>query len=811
MWLLACGSAFVAGVALGATRDPAWAVILCPTIAFSFLSTSRSRTTVPLLIAAVLLFGMLGVLRYEHSLSQTGTSLVSHYNDSGKVSLEAVICEEPDHDGRYTRVLLDDVRIEDGGRFVPVHGKVLVTTADPRPLHYGTAVSFVAALESPMPIDDFDYSGYLALRGIYSTAFCPGFEVLPADTRQQPRAWLMSFNTRLGKAMASVLPQPEASLAQSLLLGRRAGLPESLASAFARTGTAHLLAISGLHLGIIVAAALVVLLAAMGRRHYLYVWIALLVLWSYAVFTGLRPPVVRAAIMASTFLLAELAGRQRHGPTALAVAAAVMVGIEPQLLWQTSFQLSVLAMGGLILLYSPLQTSLQRLLAAGNRGFQADTATASPAVAIVSATLAATIAIWPVCAVTFGQVSLLGVPVSLLTLPMLPFALGSSAIAGIIALLSPAAATPFSWLAWLFLTYIVKVVHAFSLLPWAVIEPTIGGGWFIAGYFALLSAVPLIWHRMRNSAKEGPARSPEKPDEDDRRGRRLRWAIPPLLLAAVLVWSAVLSAPDGRLHVIFLDVGQGDSALVISPSGVTILIDGGADGRDTCQLIDSQLPFWRRNLDVVVATHPHADHIGGLLTAVERYQIGLVLDPCLASTTLISEEWARRLSVSDVTPTCITAGHEVLVRDGVHLEILHPARVPLSGTSDDSDNNSVVIRITYGEISFLFTADIRTEAERHLVHHQSAALRNCVLKVPHHGSNSSSSAQFLAAVFPAMAVVSAGSDNLYGHPHEDVLERLSTGTGHVLNTADYGTIEFVTDGRQLWVKTERAAPVSVRE
>ena len=802
MWILAFSCAFVAGVALGATRDPAWLVILCPAVAFAFMLTVRTRTTIALLVAGTVLFSLLGALRYERSIPIDGPSLVSFYNDSGILQLQAVVSEEPEPGGRYTKVLLDEICVQRDGQLEPVKGRVLVTTADPRPLHYGDEVVFQGELESPEFIDDFDYPRYLALSGVYSTAFCASLEVLPSEDSRSIRARLLSFNSRLGTAMASVLPQPEASLAQSLLLGRRGGLPASVTDAFARTGTAHLLAISGLHLGILVAAILAILLGVLGRRHYLYVWLALLALWTYAFFTGMKPPVVRAAIMASTFLLAELAGRQKHAPTALALAAAIMVGIEPQLLWRTSFQLSVLAMGGLVLLFPPLRALLAHLADRVESRFGLRLTAAGTAMDVVAATLAATVAVWPVCAGTFEQFSLVGVPVSLFTLPALPFALGSASFAGVAALLSPEVAAPFAWLAWLFLTYIVKTVKAFSALPWAAVTVTLGAGgvWFLACYYSLISATPLLWQRLR---KRGDREQPRaKHVEDAHKAGWLRWALPPLLLTATLTWSAALSAPDGLLHVTFLDVGQGDAVLVRSPSGRTMLVDGGPGGEDTCTLVDNYLPFWDRSLDVVVATHPHADHLAGLLTVAERYHIGVILQPFVESASLVSQEWNHRLVDSSFTVLPVHEGHQMLLGDGTRVEILNPPAEPLSRTLDDTDNNGVVLRVSYGDVSFLLAADIRAEAERNIVLGQGSGLQSSVLKVAHHGSATSSTGQFLHAVQPRTTVISVGEGNTYGHPDADVLSRIDALGMDVLTTKDTGSVEFVTDGRQLWVSTE---------
>jgi competence protein ComEC len=422
---------------------------------------------------------------------------------------------------------------------------------------------------------------------------------------------------------------------------------------------------------------------------------------------------------------------------------------------------------------------------------------------ITAATIAATVAVWPVSAGTFGQISLVGVPASLLTLPVLPFALASASATAVIGLVSPVLATPFAWVAWMFLSCIIGVVEALSSISMATAETQVGGDWFIAGYCSLLVAASVLWQRCRRPDDE---RHVSPPASTLTRFSVPRWTLPSLAMAALLVWSAVLSAPDGLLHVVFLDVGQGDSTLVVTPSGRTVLIDGGTDGRQTCTLVDRYLPFWDRSIDVVVATHPHADHLGGLLSVVERYDVGLVLDSPVASTSLPSLEWERRLADSGATRAHAAAGQEFSLGDGISLTILNPAARVASGVADAEDNNGVALRLSYGDVSFLFSADIRAEREVTLVH-RGATLQANVLKVPHHGSNTSSCAQFLTAVNPDVAIVSVGAENSYGHPHASVLEGLAASGAAVLTTKDCGTIELVTDGHELSVRTATRAAV----
>ena len=798
MWLLTFSCAFVAGVAWASSHGIPW-IAACGLIAAAavLFGIHRSRT-LTLLLGGCALCLLAGAARYECSLPVQGNSHISFYNDSGEITLTGTIVEEPRQRGSYRQIIVDSMQLREGNDETPLSGRLLVNTSDPRPFHYGDAVLLTGGLESPPSDIGFDYAAYLARRGIFSTVWHPRIETLANGGGRPVRAFLLSLNSKLADALGSSLPEPEASLAQSLLLGRRGAMQDSVSDAFSRTGTAHLLAVSGLHLGILLAAVLALALALLGRQRYLYVWIAIACVWAYAALTGMRPPVARAAIMATVFLLAELAGRQKHAPTALAFAAALMVAVQPQLLWHTSFQLSVLAMAGLVLLYQPLRAALTSGIAslADDRGKQFGGL--HLVLDILAATAAATLAVWPLTANTFGTVSVIGLPVSVLTLPVLPFAISSSAATAIIASISPLLAQPMACIAWLFLTYIVTVVQAFATLPWAALEANLQSS-FIVGYYALLLAGALHWERWAR-----------RKQEDERKprpamtvtGSRIRWAIPPLLLSAVLVWSAVLASPDGRLHVIFLDVGQGDATLIISPSGRTVLVDGGPDSQRIGTLVDQHVPFWDRSLDAIIATQPHADHLGGLLAVVDRYRVDNVIQFRPGYDSLLSSEWERRLASSGTLPVQAVRGQSMDLGDGTVLTFLNPPAQPMLGTSDDTDNNGVVVRVSYGDVSFLLSADIRLEAERQLLH-ENVRIDSTVLKVAHHGSDTSSDPQFLTAVTPEAAVISVGTDNPYGHPNASVLGQLQARPTEVYTTAEHGTIEFVTDGDSLWVKTAK--------
>ncbi len=277
-----------------------------------------------------------------------------------------------------------------------------------------------------------------------------------------------------------------------------------------------------------------------------------------------------------------------------------------------------------------------------------------------------------------------------------------------------------------------------------------------------------------------------------------RWVATLALLAAV-AWLALRGLPDGKLHVYFLDVGQGDAILVVTPDGRQILVDGGPSPTALLNQLGAVLPFWDRSLDLVVLTHPDSDHITGLIPLLTRYRVRQVLDTPLSDDATLAESWLGGLAQAGVQRTYAQRGMRLLAGDA-QLTVLHPGPTPLTGTASDDNNNAIVLRVDYGRTSLLLTGDAEREAEAELMA-AGLPLAADVLKAGHHGSNGSSSAEFIAAAAPQIAIIQVGAGNDFGHPHPAVLERLAG--VKVLRTDLHGRIEIVSDGAVLKVKTER--------
>ena len=257
----------------------------------------------------------------------------------------------------------------------------------------------------------------------------------------------------------------------------------------------------------------------------------------------------------------------------------------------------------------------------------------------------------------------------------------------------------------------------------------------------------------------------------------------------------------------FFDVGQGDAIFIETPSGRQVVVDGGSDPLLMTRLLGERMRFNDRHIDIVAATHPNSDHIGGLAQVLERYDVGAVLERRIEYESGAYEAWERLVDAEEAKGARVieaSAGQVITLDGDVRIEVLGPPPILLGDTESDGDNASLVLRLVYGEVSIILTGDIFSEAERALLA-SGAALDRDVLKVPHHGSDSSSTRDFLSAVGPAAAVISVGEGNLYGHPHANVVKRLReyVADGMLFQTAERGTVEFISDGETLWVRTER--------
>ncbi len=682
----------------------------------------------------------------------------------------------------------------------------LVYQRSPPYLRHGDTLLVSGRVEHPEPIGDFDYAAWLASRRISAVMWVQESEFLGAARIARPIAVLHSVRSRLAGALQRGISAPQSALAQALLLGIRGELPEAVKDSFRTAGMAHLLAISGLHVGIVMALSLAAASAAVGRGTPLTVALAALTVWTYAALSGFDPPVVRASIMGSLALTQIMLGRGMRGVTALLLAAAAMVGAQPAILGSLSFQLSFTAMAG-VLVALPLITVLSGTIGGSLAAQGSATArwfgyglTLLIASAVISTFT--TVATVPLVAMHFGSIPLMSVPATILAMPAMPLALVGSAATASIGQLAASMAVAVGTLTWGPLAWLIWVADAMPavLIPAPWLTPPVAIAWYVGlGMLVALLSAPRV-RRAATAWRRGPTWRPSGLT-------RLLVALAPVAALTVLLFAFQLfgSRADGRLHVYVLDIGQGDAILVVTPDGRQMLVDGGPDPTVILAALGSRLPAGDRQLDVVAATHLDSDHAGGLIGVLDRYDANVVLQSADTPDSVLHPQWRSVLDRRDHSVVTVEQGHRIRLGDHVVLEVLYPPPDGLpAGVEKSANNLSTVMRLTYGEVSFLLTGDVEQDAERFLVGTRGPSLQSDVLKVGHHGSRSSTSSGFVRSVAPESAVISAGRENRYGHPSPDVIQRLEeeVDPDKIFLTARDGTVEFISDGTALWVKTE---------
>jgi competence protein ComEC len=528
-------------------------------------------------------------------------------------------------------------------------------------------------------------------------------------------------------------------------------------------------------------------------------------IWLYALLSGMSPSVTRAAIMGSIYLIGRLMGREGASLPALAAAAAVMAGLNPKLLGNISFQLSFTAVTALLLLAPPLE---RRFTAVVERftGTEGPSSTFGRAVAVaLAAGVAATIGTLPLVALAFERVSYLGIPATLLALPALPFILVGSATTAIAGLAWAPLGVLAGWATWVPLAYLLELVGIFARVfggSFGIggVTPTLLWAYYGVGIVLLFGGTRrhVAWNttvKFALSLIKGRSTFTMP---------HFRWVALALVIASTVLWTAAMTSPDGRLTVIFLDVGQGDAIFIRTPNGQQVLVDGGPDPRVALRAIGDAMPFWDRSLDAVILTHPHADHLNGLVRVLERYDVDLVGEAKLVSGQSQYVALRKLITANVDTRIVMSEGQQLRTGDGVIITVLNPPSDLPAWTPDIINNGSVVLRVTFGTVSFLLTGDIEQEAEAAMLV-RGVPLRSTVYKAPHHGSKTSTSQAFLDAVAPTMAVISVGEDNRFDHPDDIMVARLRNAVGeeNVLLTLEHGDVQFTTDGVRLWLDSDR--------
>lgn len=576
----------------------------------------------------------------------------------------------------------------------------------------------------------------------------------------------LAFRERVGEVTAS-LPQGEAALARGMVLGDYHSLGSRDLLFLRASGLIHICAASGLHVGMLVAGLLWAWRKlTVSRRGAFFLTLPLLL--TYALATGLSIPVLRASLLALTAGASFLLGRDYDSLSAMGAAALVLFLRDSNIATSTSFQLSFAAALGVVLLFRPLGG----LMASGR----------SPVAAVLVTTLAAQLAVAPVLLRSFGEISLLAPLSNILVLPLLPLLMGASLLGALFSWLWMPLARPF-------------MLAAYPVARWTLLVARAAAGqrWAMVRLFPFFTAWMLIYYPALFTAFLAAGKN-------RRRARVLLVALVSLALIAGLQLHLPLHAAVDGASITFFDVGQGDSALVQAKSGAKVLVDG---GKDEWRLEQKLRERDARYLDVVAVSHPEADHVGGLGAAFKVCGVGLILHPPLEEGEASGVEFFARAEEMGIPMRPVSEGTVIELAE-MRLQVMAPPSKGEEGLA--LNDRSLVMKISLPGLEAVMPGDVEEAGEENLLRENAPGSVSCdLLKVPHHGGYAETGEDFFRLLRPAVAVISVGADNPYGHPASGTLEALRRLGCNVYRTDECGDIVIRVDGegRGYWVECER--------
>lgn len=788
IWLFLAGIALVLG-------------LLWRFLAHSIDLTSLAKDVTS--ATAILVFLFLGAARYQTVVPVFDAFDLAWYNDRDYDTLvTGWVTEPPDRRDNYANLRVHATGIDTGdGTDLEADGLLLARVDPNDEYHYGQIVRLRGRLETPAEDEEFSYRDYLAREGVYSIMSSADVTVLPGKEGNFFTAGLYALKGYALETIYRIFPDPEASLLAGILLGVDNGLPKDLQQAFKDTGTAHIIAISGFNIAIIAELFLAIFGRAFGKRRGA-VFAGLGIIF-YTLLVGADAAVVRAAVMGVTALFARHFGRQQDGLNTLFGVGALMALFNPYYLQDVGFQLSFFATLGLILYAQPLEAFTTRLLtqyAIRNTGTQVDTYTGTQtdaqslipnsqfvprASSLITnfflLTLAAQVTTLPIMAYHFNRLSLVSFIANPFILPAQPAVMILGGLADILGMIFRPLGQLAAFIAWPFVTYTIRVVDFFAGLPGAAISVDFPF-WGVLLWFVALLGLTVGWIPLKEFFVSLKTRLPKIPV----------WAaLAALTLLAILVWRAVLSLPDGKLHITFLDVGTSDAILIQTPNGDNVLINGGESLSQLSSQLGQRLPLFNRKLDWLIIASTQEQQVNALPRLMERYPPAQVLWAGNVEASYPARTLNAWLTSHQVRVTRAEKNQVLDLGDGASLTVL------------SADERGAILLVEYGSFRVLLPVGMSFDAMTELQVDESLSPLTALL-LADSGFAQLNSPEWISFLDPQLVMLSVSADNFNGLPDQETLDAVEGLT--LLRTDVNGWIEISSDGLSIWVEVERPAP-----
>ena len=758
-------------------------------------------------ILPIIIFNLLGILFLNSSLfPPLPPNHIANYVKEEKIILEGILYKPPELSLDKTKLYILSERIAEKNKIIPINGKLLLTVKGKNEhLNYGDRLRFSARIRNPRNFNNpggFDYKTHLALKGILVTASIKdGREIAKIkETSLHPILKIVEkYRTQIREFLSINLHSPAAEIAKALILGEKGEIPKELREGFSAAGVAHILAISGLHCGIIalVCFFLIKNILKCSTRLILSTdiskvsaFVTLIPVITYCFIAGHGVATIRATIMVITYLTAIIIGREEDLWNTLAVAAFLILVFSPSSLFDISFQLSFISVVSILYLTPRFSTPL----------FQHSQDPLEPPppwwkkiirriTLFLIVTISAIIGTAPLASFYFNRFSPWGFLTNLVIIPLVGFLVVPLGLLAsfFLFLYQPLAIFTVNIVQPLIMISI-SVVELFNQLPYAdyrTATPTLLE--IILFYLALFLLLNI------------------------RKSKKIRYGL--ALVIIVIVFNQAFWYYQNNLspllRITSIDVGQGESTLIQFPKGATMLIDGGGfydNSFDVGGLVVAPV-IWKKKIatiDYLVLSHPHPDHLNGLVSIARIFKVKEVWTNGEKVYTEPFQEFEKIISEKKIKNILIDREHPDLIVNGVQIEFLHPPKSAChdrsTGYHSETNNHSLVTKLTYKDISMLFTGDIYQEVERELLNTETD-LKTTILKVPHHGSATSSSLPFLKKIQPQIAIFSVGFKNIFNLPSHKVIERYQEQGCQIFRTDQDGAITIETDGTCINIKT----------
>jgi competence protein ComEC len=767
-----------------------------------------------LIISFIFVLGVFDIQKQNYFIENERN--IVQYIEKGKITVEGIVMENPIIYPDKKVLIVRCLRIIKDKSYIPVSGNIRLAVPADINFQYGDFIRFHSTLKKIHSFNNpggFDYEHYLNLQGIYAAGFIADnakIVLLRQNSASPLRLKLESFRLYLKRIIYENAVSPQREIIEAMTIGNQNEIPAEVRDNFNKTGTSHILSISGLHIGMVAAAAFFFVLIILKSSQYLMLRFniiklaaaaAFLMVLIYALIAGMGVTVLRSTLMALIFLIAMISGKQKDLYNTLALAGLIILVISPEAVFDVSFQLSFMAVLALIYIvprFSDLSFSRFTLLPPWGQNIIRHIYLA------LIVCLAATIGTLPLIMYYFNRVSSVTIIANLISVPMLgTLALAISMFFILFAFFSPVIAGYFVKLSSWLVQISVGIINKLAALSWSYFNTTkpnlIEMAVFYLFIFLLIQFIDA-----RKKAKSQKEFSP----------RRLQVLMYLLIIIVVFFTADTIYltfkdklSPDLKITVI--DVGQGNSILVRFPGGGNMLIDGGGFPEGAFDAGKSVIaPFLYheriRKVDTIVLSHPHPDHLLGLVYIMNNFSPGQVWKSNLSADLEDYPEWEKAIRLNNIQASLVSDKFPEKIFNGVKVNVLWPPNYSAQDINnlsyDEVNDSSLVLKITFGKISFLIPGDISANVEKQLMK-SKMDLRSDVLVVPHHGSAHSSSAEFIKAVACRYAIVSAGKENVFRHPHPLTLQRYHDAGINILRTDHDGAVTITTDGNDLHVNT----------